>query len=194
MPHRPELPVVTAWDLGIADATAVIYVQEVGEWWHVIRAEEFVGLGLPEILSRVRAHGDNFGAHVAPHDIEVRDYSGDGTTRREVARRVGVDFDVAPRLSPAEGIDAVRRLFPRLKFDRRGCARLLQALGEYSKVWDARGKTFRDAPLHSWASHLADALRTLATGFHGSAPLVAQEITVVSSFDPRMQLGGGRGW
>lgn len=31
--------------------------------------------------------------------------------------------------------------------------------------WDAKGKTFRGAPLHSWASHYADALRTFAVGY-----------------------------
>ena len=35
---------------------------------------------------------------------------------------------------------------------------------EYQRVWDAKGKCFRDAPLHSWASHLTDVMQTLAGG------------------------------
>lgn len=166
VPHRPERPVMTGWDLGIADATAVLYVQEAGERLHVIRAEDFEGLSLPEILSRTQRHGYVFDTRrmLAPHDIEVRDFSV-GVSRRDVAARLGTRFTTVPRSSVAEGIDAVRRLFPRLVFDRRQCAKLLQALGEYQKVWDARGKVFRDAPLHSWASHYADALRTFVVGY-----------------------------
>jgi hypothetical protein len=99
----------------------------------------------------------------------VRDYTA-GITRREVAQRLGFRFTTVPRLSVQEGIDAVRRLFPRLVFDRRQCAKLLQALAEYQKVWDARGKTFRDAPMHSWASHYADALRTFSVGYRERHP------------------------
>lgn len=168
-PHRPDHPVVTGWDLGLADATAIVYVQPVGERLHVVNAEEYEGLSLPDILSRMQRHGYTFRQQLAPFDIEVRDYSV-GVSRRDVARRLGVRFDVAPRLTVAEGIDAVRRLFPRLVFDRRACARLLQALAEYQKVWDAKGKTFRDAPLHSWASHYADALRTFAVGYRERRP------------------------
>jgi hypothetical protein len=36
---------------------------------------------------------------------------------------------MVPRLGVQEGIDAVRRLCGQLIFDRRKCARLLQALG-----------------------------------------------------------------
>jgi hypothetical protein len=160
---RPDRAVLTGWDLGIADSTAIVYVQEVGAELHLINAEEHQGLSLPEILSRTQRHGYVFGRHLAPHDIEVRDYTV-GVTRREIAQRLGFRFDVAARLSVAEGVDAVRRLFPRFVFDRRQCARLLQALAEYQKVWDAKGKTFRDAPMHNWASHYADAVRTFAVG------------------------------
>ncbi len=166
VPHRPERPVMTGWDLGIADATAIIYVQEAGERLHVIHAEDFEGLSLPEILSRTQRHGYVFDPRrqLAPHDIEVRDLSV-GVSRRDVAARLGTRFTTVPRSGVAEGIDAARRLFPRLVFDRRRCAKLLQALAEYQKVWDPKGKTFRDAPLHSWASHYADAMRTFALGY-----------------------------
>jgi hypothetical protein len=166
LPHRPDRPTMTGWDLGIADATAILYVQEVAERLHVIDAEDYEGLSLPDILARTQRHGYVFDSRrqLAPHDIEVRDLSV-GISRRDVAAKLGTRFTTVPRCSVAEGIDAVRRLFPRLVFDRRKCAKLLQALGEYQKVWDAKGKVFRDAPLHSWASHYADALRTFALGY-----------------------------
>jgi hypothetical protein len=75
----------------------------------------------------------------------------------------------------------VRRLFGRLRFDRRRCAKLLEALGGYQKVWDARGKTFRDKPLHSWHSHYADALRVLATAYREPQELRRGPVYAMSS-------------
>lgn len=204
LPHRPERLTMTGWDLGIADATAILYVQEVGERLHVIDAEDYEGLSLPDILSKTQRHGYVFDPkrQLAPHDIEVRDLSV-GISRRDVAARLGTRFTTVPRCSVAEGIDAVRRLFPRLVFDRRKCAKLLQALGEYQKVWDAKGKTFRDAPLHSWASHYADALRTFALGYRerreaaGRPPGRAKTITLANGDllgGPPRPMGPSRGF
>jgi hypothetical protein len=45
------------------------------------------------------------------------------------------------------------------------CDRGLKCLRNYRKEWDADRATFRDRPLHNWASHGADALRNFAQGF-----------------------------
>jgi hypothetical protein len=59
-----------------------------GERLHVVDAEEYEGLSLPEILGRVQRHGYVSREHWAPHDIEVRDYSV-GMARKDVAARLG---------------------------------------------------------------------------------------------------------
>jgi hypothetical protein len=164
LPHRPETRAVTAWDLGFRDETVVLYAQEHGEWLDLFDCDAFTGTALPEILSRVRAHPYNIREWLAPHDIGQHEF-GSGQTPKEVAARLGVHFRVAPKLDVQSGIDAVRRLFGRLRFDRRRGAKLLEALAGYSKIWDATGKVFRDKPLHSWHSHYADALRVLATAY-----------------------------
>jgi hypothetical protein len=164
LPHRPEVPAVTAWDLGFRDLTVVLFAQERGEQLDIFDCDQFESLSLPEILSRVRAKPYNIREWLAPHDIGQHEF-GSGQTPKEVARRLGVNFRVAPKLEVQSGIDSVRRLFGRLRFDRRRTAKLLEALGGYQKVWDAKGKTFRDKPLHSWHSHFADALRVLATAY-----------------------------
>ena len=164
LPHRLEVPCVTAWDLGYRDSTVVLYAQDRGEWLDLVNADAFERMSLPEILSDVQGHRYVIREWLAPHDISQHEF-GSGQTPLEVARRLGVAFRVAPKLDVQTGIDSVRRLFARLRFDRRRCAKLLEALGGYQKVWDARGKVFRDKPLHSWHSHYADALRVLATGY-----------------------------
>jgi hypothetical protein len=169
LPHRPGVRAITAWDLGFRDSTVILYAQEHGEWLDLVDADEFQATALPECLSRMHAHGYVFGQHWAPHDLDHHEF-GSGQTPKEVAGRLGVYFRVAPKLDVQAGIDAVRRLFGRLRFDRRRCAKLLEALGGYQKVWDATGKVFRDKPLHSWHSHYADALRVLATGYREPGP------------------------
>jgi phage terminase large subunit len=169
LPHRPDARVVTGWDLGYRDATVIVYAQERGEWLDVFDCDGFEGMSLPEILSRMDAHRYGYREHLAPHDIGQHEF-GSGQTPLEVARRLGVAFRVAPKLDVQSGIDAVRRLFGRLRFDRRRCAKLLEALAGYEKIWDAKGKVFRDKPLHSWHSHYADALRTLATAYKPPRP------------------------
>ena len=82
-----------------------------------------------------------------------------------VAGRLGVKFTAAPKLSLAEGLDATRRLFPRLKFDQRQCGRLLEAVSEYRRTWDPERKLHSDKPLHNWCSHFVDALRTFAVAY-----------------------------
>jgi phage terminase large subunit len=165
LPHRPDRPVTVALDLGVSDATAVVYAQSVGEFVHLIDYDEWTGLGLPEILSRIRAKGYNITRWLAPHDLRQRDLSV-GVTRFEVALSLGVRFDIVPRVEAVqESIDAVRRFFPRIKVDRRRCARLLEAAGSYQRVWDARAKFFLSKPRHDWASHGCDALAILARGY-----------------------------
>ena len=49
-------------------------------------------------------------------------------------------------------------------------APLVIVRGEGPYIWDAKGKVFRDKPLHSWHSHHADAVRTLATAYKAPKP------------------------
>ena len=162
---RADRPVTVALDLGISDATSVVYIQRVGDWLHAIDYDEFTGLGLTEILPRIQSKGYPITAWLAPHDIAVREFT-TGTSRLEAARRLGVRMTMVPRpATKDEAIDATRRLLVRLKVDRRRGARLLEALAAYERQWDPKGKTFKDRPLHNWASHAVDALGTFALGW-----------------------------
>jgi len=64
----------------------------------------------------------------------------------------------------------VRQLLPRCLFDEKHCERGIEALKSYRKEWDDRLKVFRNKPLHDWASHPADAFRTLAMALKLRAP------------------------
>jgi hypothetical protein len=170
-PWHPERPVVVALDLGVSDATVATFYQPAGEYTDLIDEAAFTGLHLGEILSRIRAKPYNVTSWLAPHDIEVRDLSatsavsGEAVSRRLVAKRLGVDFTVAPRLSHPEYHDAIRRLMAsRLRIHRPGCPRTLEALASYGRDWDGRLKVWRDRPRHDEHSHYVDSVKTFATG------------------------------
>jgi hypothetical protein len=188
VPWNPSSLVHTAWDLGIGDSTVIWFIQRIGMTWRLIDHYEASGVGLSHYVKVLREKPYIFGAHVGPHDIEVSEL-GTGTTRREVARELGIDFTVAPRLPVDEGIDAVRRLLPQCWIDRAKCQRGLEALGGYRRQWDQQLRMFQQRPVHDWCSHSADALRTFATGFQ-EVPTQAREVKVISAFDPRMPLAG----
>ena len=90
VPHTPSLPVHTAWDLGISDATAIWFLQPIGRMLHVIDYLEASDHGL-EWYSRVLHEKPyTYGRHYFPHDIEARDFSSDGRTRLAMAEQLGL--------------------------------------------------------------------------------------------------------
>lgn len=165
IPFDTSLPTFSSWDLGMDDATGIWVFQAVASEIRVLRYYENSGKGLAHYVAYLndlrQAQGFQWDRHFAPHDIRVREF-GTGKSRLEVARTMGIHFNAAKRLSIAEGIDAVRRLFPRLYFDEQGCSKGLSAIAEYTKEWDEDDKCFNDRPKHDWTSHAADAMRTMA--------------------------------
>lgn len=159
VPYDASLPVDTYWDLGVNDTTAIWFIQQAGLEIRLIDFLENSGEGLPYYANQLQAKGYSYGRHVGPHDIEVREL-GTGRSRREIAKELGINFQVAPRQPVDEGIEAVRSLFSRMYFDAEKCKRGISALKSYRKIWDEKNKVFQTHPYHDWASNPADALRT----------------------------------
>jgi hypothetical protein len=72
---------------------------------------------------------------------------------------------VVPNHHVADGISAVRQIFPRVRINEPGCGVFPEALREYQAEWDDDLKKFKDTPLANWAAHPADAKRYLAMAF-----------------------------
>lgn len=166
VPWEPQIPVHTAWDLGISDATAIWFLQPVGRMLHVIDYLEASDVGLEWYAKTVRDKPYTYGRHYFPHDIEARDFSSDGRTRLAMAESLGLTpAVVVPRGDVADGIQAVRTLFPRFVFDQEKCYEGLEALKRYRRAWNEAQKTWATHAEHSWASHAADSLRCFAMGY-----------------------------
>ena len=69
---------------------------------------------------------------------------------------------MAPKMSVIEGIEMVRNLLPRAKFNR-ACADGIEALRQYRADYEEKKGVLALRPLHNWTSHGADAMRYMAT-------------------------------
>jgi phage terminase large subunit len=181
-PHIPTLPVGTAWDLGHADSTVIwMYQQQQNGRVRLIDVIEGSGVGIDWYARRLGQRDYVFADHIWPHDGghgNIRDIG--GTTLDASAKKLGVRplriLDRDPNV--ATGIGAVRAMLPLCEFNtdplpfadetpEQATARMtraLNALRQYRREWDEKLRKFKDAPLHDWTSHTADALRYLARG------------------------------
>lgn len=158
--YDPMLPVYTWNDLGIADSFSIGYFQFAHNKWALIDYEEFEGEGLKDAINRMAEKGYTYAedGHTAPHDIEVREL-GTGVSRKETAQSLGIRYNVAPKLSISDGIDAVRMRFPTLWIDKTKCAEFLKRIRRYHKEWDEKRGLYKNKPAHDENSHGADMLR-----------------------------------
>lgn len=163
VPYDENALVHTAWDLGFGDNTAIWFFQLVGKEIHLIDFYQDSGKSLAEYIHEVKKRSYTYGYHVAPHDIAAHEYS-HGSSRLEVAKKLGLNFTVVDKLTVIEGIDAVRGMFSRCWFDSEKCREGIRMLENYRKEWDDRLARWSEKPIHDYASDASDAFRYLAVG------------------------------
>jgi len=169
IPIEPSLQVHTAWDLGISDSMSIWFFQAMGKEIRLVDYYESNGKGMEHYIQYLTQWADRngviFGQHLAPHDIEVRELTS-GRSRKDVARDMGITFRTVQRpRTKIEGIQAIRRMFPRFWIDDERAEQGYACIASYHREWDEKHQRFRDQPVHDWASHGADALQTLALGW-----------------------------
>lgn len=174
LPNNNHLDVYTYWDLGVGDSTAIWFVRMVGDEYHIIDYYENSGEGLRHYMKVLKEKGQKLGyeyaEHWAPHDIDNRELSGDGKSRKQIAKegyeidgeKYSINFKVVPKLSVDDGIESVREILPLCAFDSSKCEQGIAHLEAYRKAWDDKNGCWRDKPLHDHTSHGADAFRYFA--------------------------------
>ncbi len=186
VPYDPNYPVVTGWDLGIDDATAIWFAQIVGREVRIIDYAEYRSRGLTDIAKDILAKPYVYQEHYLPHDVDTREMTS-AKTRKETLQSVNLSpIRAGSRLPVQDGINAVRNLLPRCVFDERRCEVGLNALRQYKVEYDTKNKTPRKTPLHNWASHPADAFRELAVQLYDWKEAKERMKTMVAdqSYDP----------
>jgi len=155
-------PVHTFWDLGGPLNTVVWYGQRLpfGRWrW--LRCDYGLNLTLAQRVAHMNSLGYDFGSHFFPHDANQTART--GHTFATEAREAGLkNIVVVPPISDVWlGINAVQAIFNSFEFSTPACDIGIKGLKAYESAPDtSRGVTV-NKPLHTWASHIADGVRTM---------------------------------
>lgn len=172
VPYKDGSLVHTFWDLGFNEMTAIWFIQMIGREVHVIDYYENSGEGMMHyadyLKNRKDREGNNYryGEWWAPHDIMVHEYTA-GKTRIDMAREVGISFQVGAKTSKPSQIQAVRNMLPLCWFDLERCDIGIARLDAYRKEWNDRLGCWRDTPLKNDDTHGADAFAVAALELRG---------------------------
>jgi hypothetical protein len=173
VPCYPNIPVDVFFDLGRNDSTTMIFTQTVGKEIHIIDSYEHSGVGVDHYIQVLKDYGYNYNRLFLPHDAEhVRLESNRSIEQqfKEGGFKTHITENIPIGVGELNGIQQVRKIFPRLWFDKEKNFQLIRALENYHKEWDEKAKVFRNQPKHDWSSHFADTLRYLAVNFKEKRP------------------------
>ena len=162
--YDENLPVMTVFDIGWTDDTAILFVQVLAGEVRVIDTYHASGQSLEHYAEVLAAKPYDYSQHWLPHDAQAKTLAAAG---RSVYEQLTSDHGLKNvkilqnKNTEQQGIMAVRQLFPRLWIDESQDY-FLNAISQFQREWDDDKKTFRDRPVHDWTNHYADALRYLA--------------------------------
>jgi len=165
---HPELPVHSAWDLGMGDSTAIWFFQAVANQIRVVGAYEQHGQPLSHYVGVVKSKPWLEGKAYVPHDARVREL-GTGRTRVEVLTELGLRVELVPGHKIMDGINAARLTLPRCWFAEGETREAVEALRQYRTEYDEKTRAYKDTPRHDWTSHYADAFRYMAMAWREMA-------------------------
>lgn len=158
--YDPNLLVETWWDLGWRDETAIWFIQRKPNGaLCAIDYEEDHLRPLSHYVKLVSSKPYVYSQHLAPHDVEKGEL-GSGKTIKEQGADLGLKFTTQQRTSLEAGISATRQMLPIMYIDAKNCELGIEALSTYRYEWDEDKRRLSPKPVHDWASHGADALRT----------------------------------
>jgi phage terminase large subunit len=150
----------TVWDLGHADATAIIMVQTLASEVRVIDYIESNNRALSDYARELSELPYRWGDDFIPHDGWHTTMQ-TGQSVAMMLQDLGRKPNKVPTQTVEAGIKLAREVFPRAYVDADKCGKLLDALKRYRWAVPANGTDAR-RPLHDAASHGGDAWRYLA--------------------------------
>ncbi len=166
VPYDPVQPVITAWDLGTTDSTAIWFVQRDKTDQRLLRIIDFYENSEKDIfhyIQYVKAKPYIYDHHIMPHDVTQVSWE-TGRTRLDLLRQHGMTIRIAKKIGIQEGISMAQTLLYTCRFDETKCREGLSHLRQYRAKQDRKTGEYLDEPVHDQHSHAADAFRTLASG------------------------------
>jgi phage terminase large subunit len=162
VPYRSEAPCEVYLDLGYSDFTALWVAQPVGDFIHVIDYHQNRQKPLDYYLKWCESKPYVINRYWLPHDARQRT-AAQPHSYESLMRAKGQKVRIIPVHLVADGINALRTLFPRLKIDRKNCAIGIDALRHYRyELEDDERGGLKSVPVHDIYAHGADAARYMA--------------------------------
>ena len=167
VPCDPNFPVLTAWDLGRTDSTAIWFYQMIANEIRVIDYHESNLKDIPYygdlLREKAKERDFKYSTHWLPHDARARTLAAGGKSIQQQMMEQNVGrIVIAKRLDHVDGIQGARATFPHCYFDKTRCEYGIEVLRNYHYEWDEEKKIFSNMPAHDWSSHGASAFRTLS--------------------------------
>ncbi len=191
--HDPSYPVVTGWDIGF-DGTVVWHCQKISGELRIIDCDIFEDKDIPYVVRKLLNKPYTYQYQILPHDAVKRMITDKRKTAKGQIESLGLKCKVAPRLPLQDGIHATRNLIDRVTFSTRCEKKLklgrtrtnpLDLLSLYRAEYDETKGVANTVPVHDRSSHVADALRTLATGVKNSSLFDKQVVNAPVSHGKR---------
>lgn len=154
-PYDTQQPVVTSWDIGVDDYTAIWFFQLYRQRVHVIDYFETSGDGVDTLYDVCHVDKNyRYEAHYMPHDVMVREWGGGAKTRRQSMLEKGFSNVIAgARLGPDDRINASRELLKICYFDNNprvalGVRRLRSYKRKFNRTMGVYGGPAKDGNDH----------------------------------------------
>jgi phage terminase large subunit len=163
-PHDPAKPCVSVWDIG-RDMTSIGIFQRNQMTGNPVMVD-YIGeknRGLPYFAKKLKESPYHFVEHWGPHDIDRVDWTIDNN-RMNVAKGLGIDFDVCPKVPLEDGIEGARVFLNLLSVNAT------ESTQEAISAWQSYRRDENDQSMRvtadkvgpKWASHASDMLRYAA--------------------------------
>ena len=163
VPIEKHVPIDLYLDLGKNDLTAIIFVQTVGREIRVVDYFEHNGEDVAYYAKVLDDKGYRYGTMYLPHDATHNRMESRKTIQKQF-EEAGFKTSIVRKAEIKNGINEVRKIFPRIWFDTERTKYLVKALENYHKEYDELAKVFKPQPKHDWSSHACDAMRYLSIG------------------------------
>jgi phage terminase large subunit len=185
VPYDASQPVYTFWDLGYGDNTSIWFAQSIGFEFRLIDHLSGSLQALSYYVKQLQERPYVYSTHHLPHDGAAHELGTGRSIQEQLQSVFGADrVRCAKRLSVEDGIAAVRAVFGKCWFDSTKCADGIQSLRHYRYDYDDDLRTLKRVPLHDWASHDADAFRTLAVSIkEHQKPVPRPETVKISAWE-----------
>jgi hypothetical protein len=160
----PTDEIITVWDLGRSDATAIWFMHASSSAITFVDYYEANGKPLSHFFEVLQSKPYRYARHWLPHDAKAHTLASDLSVLEQAVHRLGHGkVGIVPNLRLMDGIAALRWLLQQpTRFHATRCATGLAALRQYHYDFDAATKSFSQTPVHDFSSHGADAARYAA--------------------------------